>query len=61
VKTLYPDGTVTKSVYDSAGRVVWSVDRYLPGATDQGAPGTFTRGRWLPRRWWVPPLGREPS
>src|SRR5262249_14658671 len=34
IETIYPDGTKTVQLYDIAGRVILSVNRYLPSQTE---------------------------
>ena len=42
VQTLYADGTVTRTVYDSLGRTQWTQDRTSVSGTDSTGPGTET-------------------
>ncbi|MCY2953312.1 MAG: hypothetical protein NTU53_15230, partial [Planctomycetota bacterium] len=53
IRTVYPDGTVTMTVYDSMGRAIWVLDRCVPidGADDGIAEGNATHT-------WYDSLGR---
>ena len=41
IQVTYPDGTITRTVYDVQGRVKASVDRYLPGNKTYGTITTY--------------------
>jgi RHS repeat-associated protein len=42
VRTFYPDGTETRSVFDDMGRVVWNIQRFASTSVYNPTTGAFT-------------------
>jgi RHS repeat-associated protein len=45
IRTVYPDGTEVRAVYDTSGKLLYQTDRYYTGATSLASPGNGTAAR----------------